>query len=128
MKLPSAYAVASMLVLNVQRYADERGRPASRIRHSRDTFLKISERKTHREVFWSDLEDALDDYGWKLLRTSDGGVALVEEASIAKWTKISASRIAEERRKLRKGLMNEDDLEGLVSSSADDDEEQDETE
>ncbi len=123
MRRPSASAVASLLVLNIQRYAEEKGKKVSRVRLSRITMSKIAKRRTFRDAFKDDLHEALNDLGWFWLELPGGSFALLEIEPIESWTKISASRVIATRNALLEETIDEDDLEGLVNVGAQTDDE-----
>jgi hypothetical protein len=114
MSLPSAYEVALLLVLNVDRYSQERGRGIARARVARKTLSEISGRTTFRGAFIDALTEELDAIGWTLIGIPDG-YAILEHQSLSGWTKISSSRIAPEINGLRQGKISSDRIEHLLS-------------
>lgn len=123
MSLPSAYEVALLIVLNVDRYAEEKGRGVARARMARKTMSDISGRTTFKTAFLSALEEELDALGWILIAIPDG-FAILEHNSLSGWTKISKARVTREIAGVRSGKTSAEELEALLSdrSRVDEDE------
>jgi hypothetical protein len=91
----NAYIVAMLMITNLHFYAEEKGKHYSRIRMSKNTVRKISDRSFLRDVFISELTDELHNLGWHFLEVSDTEFAMIELDRISRWGKISSKRVGE---------------------------------
>lgn len=114
MSLPSAYEVALLVVLNVDRYAEEKGRGVARARMARKTLSDISGRTTFKTAFLNALEEELDALGWILIAIPDG-FAILEHSSLSGWTKISKTRIVREITGVKSGKTSPEELEAMLA-------------
>ncbi len=91
----NAYIVAMLLIINLHLYAEEKGKHYSRIRMSKDTVRKISDRSFLRDIFISELTDELHNLGWHFIEVSDTEFAMIELERVSRWGKISSKRVGE---------------------------------
>lgn len=121
MNLPSPYAVAMLTIINLKKYADEKGKPVTKVRLSRSTLSSISKRKIFRTAFISELTEYLESLGWIFIELPDGGFSILESDSVSSWIQISSSRIKKEISDLSSGIISEEDLENQIDLDEEDD-------
>lgn len=101
--LPSAGETALLVVLNLQRYAKDRGKELGRFRMARSSLRRFAIR-TRLEDSWIDqfIEYMLAEYGWLVFVDSDEFLFIKKDNAIS-WTKISAKRCEDVLKRLRNG-------------------------
>lgn len=101
--LPSAGETALLVILNLQRYAKDRGKELSRFRMARSSLRRLAIR-TRLEDSWIGqfIEYMLAEYGWLVFVDSDEFLFIKRDNAIS-WTKISAKRCEDLLKRLRNG-------------------------
>ena len=84
---------AKLIVLNLMRYEEEKGKEVSRARITKDTFRRLSGRDILRTKFKDDVKDSLSKLGWYFEEHRDTEFYLIKKVKLDNWTKISFSRV-----------------------------------
>ena len=102
-RLPTAAETTTLIALNVQRYAAERGRPLTEFRMSRGSMRKVAVRTRLEDSWISEVVEALSaDHGWIVLNDEDEFLFMKREA-VATWTKIGSKRVSDLTTRLKAG-------------------------
>lgn len=97
MNLLSSQHTAKAILINLARYSDEKGKELSRFRMSRDSLRRVSNRRTLRASFVSDVIDAMAQLGWSCVNTetmtSDSELAFIQTPKIEAWPRLGVHRV-----------------------------------
>ena len=124
--LPTPGETALLVVLNLQRYAKDRGKDLGRFRMARSSLRRISVR-TRLEDSWiaQFIEHMLAEHGWLVFLNGDEFLFLRSD-SAASWTKLSSKRCDDLLNRFKSGDASAiDDAEKEVEPEGGDEDEDD---
>jgi hypothetical protein len=100
---PNASELAILIILLIQRYAEERGREVSRFRLARSSLRRLAIRNRLHDVLVDEWIDAMAlEYGW-LVFVNDEEFCLIRAEATKTWTKIATKRCDDFIKRLREG-------------------------
>ncbi|MEJ5075777.1 hypothetical protein [Erwinia sp. MYb535] len=89
----SAMQTAKLIILNAHFYGEEKERPISRYKISRNTLRIISDRAALRDSFIIELEHAMAELGWLFVQNNDDECCFMVMTTTGNWAKLSSKRL-----------------------------------
>ncbi|WP_312925306.1 hypothetical protein [Atlantibacter hermannii] len=90
-----ALQTAKLLVLNAKLYENEKQKPVTRYKISKNTLRNISGRKTIRPAFIAEVEYELTELGWMLIENHEDELCFMIMATTGSWAKLSSKRLTD---------------------------------
>lgn len=90
-----AESVAQLLILNAQRFGDEKGRETTRFRYTKESLRKLSGWSRLSAFFLDELSEEMLGLGWNQLIVSDTEFGAIKADKVHAWPRIGPKRVAD---------------------------------
>jgi len=98
---------ARLLLINLQRYADEKSKDYSRFRCSKPTLRSICGRAKLYPSFLEELQEEFLQLGWQMFESGDGEFAFIRGDKLVTWPKVGRQRITNSMGEVQFGSLAE---------------------